>query len=294
VSLGMLLDPQFLVNNWVNVLTVVVVVIIVKMIAVYSVVRMFGYGHRIAVLAGGGLFQIGEFGFILAQMGLTAGVVSAQFNSIILASTVITMLLTPLSISLVSFLYPKFTLRRKNTGTISRVRTSLPSHIGSDIGDRVIIAGYGRVGQNVAQAMEDAGIPYLIVDIDPERISEAGIHKLSRLYGDATNRHVLSQAGLNKAKALVITYPDPIAVLTTVRVALSLKPDIKVLARVHRPREADALKRLGVSELISPEYEASFRFTKRLLNIAGVDKDERKRVLEQMRKDQEIAEPEPD
>jgi len=105
---------------------------------------------------------------------------------------------------------------------------------------------------------------------------------------------VLSKANINRAKALVITYPDPIAMVTTVKTALRINNKLKILARVHRAREADKLKELGVTELISPEYEASFRFIKRLLNIAGLEKNRRKRILALVRKDKDIAEFNPD
>jgi CPA2 family monovalent cation:H+ antiporter-2 len=158
----------------------------------------------------------------------------------------------------------------------------------------VVVAGYGRVGQNIAQGLQDAAIPYIVIDIDPELIAEARASGRPRIYGDAANFHVLSKADLGRANALVITYPDPMAVVTTAKVALNINPKLKILARVHRLREARALNELGVTELVSPEYEASYRFIKRLLNIVGLDKTARKRVLALIRKDEEIAEFNPD
>ena len=294
VSLGMLLDPFFLINNWQSVALLVVVIIVLKLLVVFGIVRLFGYSSRIAIFTGVGLFQIGEFGFILAQGGVNMGIVSDQFYSLILASAIITMLLTPVSISLIFRLYPKLALlaggRRMATKEVSSPSVSVPT----EGLDRVVIAGYGRVGGNIAQGLQDAGIPYIIIDLDPERVSEAKGSGRPRIYGDATNRNVLSKADLGRAQALVVTYPDPMAVVTTVKTALSINPRLKVLVRVHRAREANELKALGVTELVSPEYEASFRFIKRLLNIMGLEKDERRRILAIVRKDEEIAEFDPD
>ncbi|MFC2005635.1 cation:proton antiporter [Chloroflexota bacterium] len=294
VSLGMLLDPYFLINNWQSVALLVVVIIVLKLLVVFGIVRLFGFSSRIAILTGAGLFQIGEFSFILAQGGVNMGIVSDQFYSLILASAVITMLLTPVSTSLISRLYPKVALlaggRRMATEEVSQPSVPVPS----EVPNRVVIAGYGRVGQNVAQGLQDAGIPYIIIDLDPERVSEAKGSKRPRMYGDATNINVLSKADLGRAKALVITYPDPLAVITTVKTALSINPGLKVLARVHRVKEADKLKEFGVTELVSPEYEASFRFIKRLLNVMGLKTDERRRILTLVRKDKEIAKFNPD
>ena len=294
VSLGMLLDPVFVVSHWAAILLTVAVIIFIKLLIVFSIVRLFGFGNRVAFVTGAGLFQIGEFGFILAQGGINIGIISAEFYSLILASAIISMLLTPVSISLASQLSTKLALlSARRTLTARQVsQPSAPSSARAP--NRVVVAGYGRVGQNVAQGLQDAGILYTVIDIDPERISEARDSGRPRIYGDATNIHVLSQANLSRARALVITYPDPIAVVTTAKIALSVNPKLVILARVHRLKEAEALKEIGVTELVSPEYEASFRFIKRLFNIVGLEKADRKRLLALVRKDKEIAEFNPD
>jgi CPA2 family monovalent cation:H+ antiporter-2 len=294
VSLGMLLDPVFLINNWMLVLSVVAVIILLKSVVVFSIVKIFGHSNRIALITGAGLFQIGEFGFILAQSGIDTGIVTSQFYSVIISAAIITMLLTPLSMGLFSRFYPTLTSRLVSRKTTDNeiVTSQVPYQL--EVPNRVVIAGYGRVGQNVAQGLQDAGISYLIIDIDPKRVSEAKASGRSRMYGDASNIHVLSHAGLDKARALVITYPDSIAVITTARLALTINPELNILARVHRIREADELKKLGVTELISPEYEASYRFIKRLLHIMDLQSGDRKRILKLIRKDKEIAEFNPD
>ncbi len=292
VSLGMLLDPFFLVKNWAWVAIIVGVIIILKLLVIFSLVRLFGRSTRIAFLTGAGLFQIGEFSFILAQGGINNGIISGHFYSVILASAIITMLLTPVSINLASRLFSK--IARTADGKRMVAREALPVSVSRETINRIVVAGYGRVGQNIAQGLQDAGIPYLVIDIDPERVSEARSSGRPRIYGDATNFRLLNKAGLDKARALVITYPDPMAVVTTAKVALSINPELKILARVHRAKEANILKGMGITELVSPEYEASFRFIKRLLKITGLEKEDRRRVLALIRKDKEIAEFNPD
>ena len=294
VSLGMLLDPMFLVQNWALVAMMVAVIIALKLLVVFGVVRLFGYSARVALLTGAGLFQIGEFGFILAQGGINVGILSQQLYSLILASAIITMLLTPISVSLTSRLFSRWPWARGGRRMAAGEVSTSPASVPVKVLDRVVVAGYGRVGQNIAQGLQDAGIHYLVIDIDPERVSEARTASRPRMYGDASNVHVLEKAGLDKARALVITYPDPMAVVTTAKIALSINPELKIMARVHRAREADILKGLGITELVSPEYEASYRFIKRLLNISRLDKEERKRILALVRKDEEIAEFNPD
>ena len=266
------------------------VVVLIKILVVFGIIRLFGYSNRIAVLSGAGLFQIGEFGFIIAQGGLVAGIITQQFYSLILSTAILTMLLTLLSLSLVTRFYPHIVPARvmKGLGT-KEVSAQLVSE-SSPSTERVIIAGYGRIGQNVAQGLQDVGVPFMVIEIDSERIAELRQSGKPRIYGDASNAHVLSQAGLNRAKTLVVTFPDPLAMVNTVRVALEINPDLNIVARVHRTREVELLKSMGVTELISPEYEASLEFLKRTLAVSGWGKADVRRILPIVQEDQEIVE----
>ena len=293
VSLGMLLSPRFVLENWGLIAMTVAIIIFIKFLVVSGIVRLFGYSGGISLLVGAGLFQIGEFSFILAQSGVNTGIISGQIYSLILASAIVTMILTPLSMSLASWLYPK--LARAPGGVLVAEGTPALSPSGSpEAANPVVIAGYGRVGQNIAQGLRDAGILYTVVEIDPEVIFELRCGGAACIYGDASNAHVLSQMDLTTAKVLVVTFPDPLAVVTTVKAALRLNPRLKIVARVHRAKEAELLKSLGVVELISPEYEASLEFLKRILSVSGWKKADIKRTLSIVQEDQEITEFSPD
>ncbi|MFC2007969.1 cation:proton antiporter [Chloroflexota bacterium] len=285
VSLGMLFDPVFLINNWQSVVLVVLVIIVVKMLVILGIVKLFGYSFRVAILSGVGLFQIGEFGFILAQGGVNEGIVTEQFFSLIISGAIITMLLTPLSLSFVYRLYQKLASRPGGRRMAAKELTMDVAPVSPDEPNRVVIAGYGRVGESIANGLQNAGIPLFIIDVDSEIISEARSSGRPGIYGDATNRNVLNKVGLDKAKVLVVTYPDPMAVEITIKNALSINPRLNVMARAHRKRDADKLRNLGVTELVSPEHEASFRFVKRLLNVTGVETGERRRIYKMFRKE---------
>jgi len=290
VSLGMLLDPKFLLDRWSLVAITVAVVILIKVLVVYGVVRLFGHSNRIAVLSSSGLFQIGEFGFIVAQGGLVAGIISQEFYSLILSSAILTMLLTPLSMSLGSRFYPHVVPARVMKALDTEEATVLPSLESPPPTDRVVIAGYGRIGKNIAQGLQDAGVPYMVIEIDPRRIAELRRSGRPRIYGDASNAHVLSQAGLHKARALVVTFPDPLAVVNAAKAASQINPKLNIVARVHRTREADLLKSMGVTELISPEYEASLEFLKRTLAVSGWKKADIKHTLPVVQRDRDFVE----
>jgi len=288
ISLGMLISPRFIIDHWASVAVLVAIIIVIKFLVVFGIIRLFGYSGRIASLAGAGLFQIGEFSFILAQGGMNTGIISEQLYSLILASAIITMILTPLSMSLTSWLYPK--LVRAPAGLVAEEASALPVSGSSEVVNPVVIAGYGRVGQNIAQGLKDAGIPHTVIEIDPELIFRLRCSGIACIYGDASNAHVLVQVGLKKAKALVITFPDPLAVMTTAQAALRINPRLKIVARAHRAREAELLKSLGVKELVSPEYEASLEFLQRILAVSGWRKADIKRTLAALQQDREIAE----
>ena len=285
VSIGMLLDPIFLLNNWQAVLAIVALIMLIKLAAVFFIVKAFGYNNRIAALTSAGLFQLGEFSFVLAKGGLDGNIVTQYFYLMILSSAVITMILTPFLTALVSRLYPKLAPMLQVKIKSAQKMSPAPSDDDSAPPDSVIIAGYGRVGANLALGLDDANIPYTVVDIDPECISEAQKCGRPRIYGDATNAHVLEQAGIRSALALVIAFPDPMAIEATVKNALAINPKLKILARYHNARELKSLEVLGVTELINPEYEASFRFLKQLLKISGIEKQDRRTIVDSVRQD---------
>ena len=200
------------------------------------------------------------------------------------------MLLTPLSLGLAAKLHRRVRPAGKKAAVDMPGTVPPPTPEPGTTEDRVVVAGYGRIGQNLAQGLHDAGVHYVVIDIDPERISDAKKSGIPRIYGDAGNTHVLSKAGLNKAKTLVVTFPDPVAVLNTVKTAREINPKLKIIARVHRVREANLLRNIGISELISPEYEASLEFLRRTLAVSGWKQSEIKRTLPIVEQDQDFVE----
>ncbi|MBM3141990.1 MAG: sodium:proton exchanger [Chloroflexi bacterium] len=290
VSLGMLLSPQFVVENWPVVVLVVAVVIVIKFGVCFGIVRLFGYSGRIALLISAGLAQIGELSFILALAGMNLGVISAFMYSLVIAGTVVTMLLTPLLMGLASVVYSRVArvpaggvLVIEDAPLLSEAELHQPS-------SEVVICGYGRVGRNIAQSLNGLRIPCLVIEMDPDIVSELNGKGENCIYGDASNAHVLSLAGLDKAKALVVTYPDPLVVVTTVKNALRINPKLQIVARVHRRRESELLESLGVSELVSPEYEASFEFVRRTLASVGWSRARIRQAMSKLRYDEEIVE----
>ena len=290
VSLGMLLDLRFVADHWGLLLITVGAVAAIKIGVVSGVVRLFGYNARIAVFSGFGLFQIGEFSFVLAQTGMNMDIVTEDFYSLIVTSAIITMLLTPLSLAVVSWLHHKTPLSALPLllNGSAKGADSLPESLQSS--DTVLVAGYGRVGQNVARALRDARVPCVVIDIDPEITYKSRCDRVPSIYGDASNMHVLSSLDMKKVKALVVTYPDPLAVSATVQAALKLNPKLRIVARVHRQEDVSRIQRLGAVEVVSPEYEASVELVKRILSAEGWQQNDIAGVIDKLRADPGVCE----
>ena len=289
VSLGMLLDPKYIIEHWWLVTSTVALIIAIKFTTVSVIVRIFGYKGSIALLAGAGLLQIGEFSFILAEIGVNSDIFSHDAYSLVIASAIITMLITPISLGLVSHFPVRLAFGRGVHKP--EIESGAPVTIAEDseIEKPVVIAGFGRVGQNIARGLQDVGLAYSVIELDPELIFKLRCGGTACIYGDSSNTHVLSQAEIAKARVLVVTFPDPLTVVTTVKNALAINPDLRIVARVHREREAGLLRELGVEELISPEYEASLEFLKRTLSAVGWRKAEVSKAFSMIEKDEEIA-----
>jgi monovalent cation:H+ antiporter-2, CPA2 family len=270
VSLGMLLDIKYVASEWQKIAILVPVILIIKLGVVACVTWFFGYGKRVAIQTGITLFEIGEFGFIIAQSGLSSGIISPQIYSSIIASAIITMLVMPSALNLTSWIYEKFNQSPKIEHVIRPAKTSIESSFSNP----VIIAGYGRIGKNISKGLLHSRIPFTVIELDPERIPTLKRLKIPHIYGDSSNALILGQAGLAQAETLVVTYPDQLAITNTVINALSLNSRIEIIARVQRDQDVQMLEEMGVTELISPEYEASREFLKRTLTLAGKDKEE--------------------
>jgi CPA2 family monovalent cation:H+ antiporter-2 len=265
VSLGMLLNLRYVYDQWQSLLILVPVIILVKFGIVFFLTWRFGYGKRLAILTGAAMYHIGEFGFIIAQSGMSSGIITNEQYSLLIASAIITMLLMPVSMSLASWSSKKFSIYAARALEKSDAISKHLEHSSFP----VILAGFGRVGSNVAEGLKQAGVDFKVIELDPENITKLRKKGFSYIYGDCSNGLILAHAGIAQAKTIVITYPDQQAVERTINNALRINPNINIIARAHRLRDSDLFRGLGVKELISPEYQASLEFLKRTLALSG-------------------------
>jgi CPA2 family monovalent cation:H+ antiporter-2 len=294
VTLGVLISPGFLLENWVLVAKLVVLVSLVKFVISFAVTLFFKYHLKTALQVGLSLTQVGEFAFVVAQLGLAASLISQNTYSLILAVTILTMIVTPWQISLSVSLFDTLKnfvsrwspqLYQTLFGGFDRYKKEHPE---VTISDHVIICGHGRVGKHITRILAMAGIPYVVVDYNQEVISSLTSAGAMTVLGDPADKDVLAFAGASKSKAVIVAVPDRYSQELIIENALGLKPGAVIICRSHFEEDYRRLYALGVSAVVSPELEAGLSMGHRVLDSLGVDKTKTATYLKQVRKEQSV------
>lgn len=284
-SIGMLISPSLLLANVEVILGLVVLVMVGKAIIILPVVMGFGYSFKTAILASFGLNQIGEFSFVLAKMGLEVGLLSESRYSLMLGTTAITLVLTPLWINaaprigehLADFPLLGPYLKRFNEPRLLSVPDGTRDH--------VVVAGYGRVGQVIVNILLSRGYPVLVVENSEAAMQQLRSHRIPFVFGDAENELVLEKTCLETAKALAIALPDPASTRLLLLRALARVPDLDVIARSHNNHEIDLLTQMGAREVVQPEFEAALELGSHLLHTLGEPPQDITGVINWIRQD---------
>ena len=267
ISIGMMLDWRLVLERWPLVLLLVTVPVLFKAALVTLLARGFGATAGVSLRTGLYLAQAGEFGFVLLTLAQANGLVPPELLNPILASMVLSMLATPFIIlysnALVMKLVSSEWLQQSlQMTTIARKSIKISKH--------VIICGYGRCGQNLARMLEQEGIPYMALDLDPDRVRQAAAAGDSVVFGDASRLQALMAAGLARASAVVITYlevPGAIKVLTHVR---EHAPQVPAIVRTQDDHDLEALQRAGATEVVPEAIEGSLMLASHALALVGV------------------------
>lgn len=286
VSLGMLADLHFVVNNLSTVAIVVVSIITAKFLIYSLITRLFGYSYKTVLMVGTGMAQAGEFSFILATMGVQTGILSDSLFSLIIASAIITLLLTPFTMSLNSLIYRRMS-QGEWFGRLLAGRADPDWQVQEvEMSRHAVICGYGAIGKRVAQVLERQKFSYLVIELDPNIISSLRARGIPCIYGDASNPEILAHAYLDKARVLICTIPDYVAMELTVKNALKFNPKLDIIARVYRDADAELLKGIGVTELVLPIFEGSLEMIRHTLHRFGMSGTEIQYILTGLREGQ--------
>ena len=258
-SVGMLLNPVFLLDHWQQVLILVLIVSLGKGFIFALLARIFKYGNVVPLAVGMGLFQVGEFSFVLAQVGVSTNSISHEVYSLVLSTAIITMFLTPIISGQTSRLYAlrKRWFQHEPLDTINFPESGLQNH--------VIIVGGGRVGFRIAQVLKRLSVPLLIIEIDQLRVERAKHADIPVVFGDASHEVVLEAAETSSARLLIITTPEIVITQTIVERARKVNSEIQVVARAPGVEFLEEFKKLNISEVVIPEFEAGLEMARKAL-----------------------------
>jgi CPA2 family monovalent cation:H+ antiporter-2 len=265
ISIGLLLDLGSLggLVFWVAALIggIIVLKIATGFLAVWPVSR----SPRIALSAGISLAQVGEFSFVLAGVGRADGLLTDRAFQAFLAASIFTLLLTPFLMNIWPRLLDRFARRAVSAPAKDGTGAGLESH--------VVIAGYGLNGQNLARVLKETGIPFIILDLDPEIVAAAAAAGERVLFGDVSSTVILRQAAVERAKVLAFAISDPTSTRRGVRIVRQINPRVFIIVRTRYAKEIDDLYALGADAVIPEEFETSIEIFSRTLEEYHVPKN---------------------
>ncbi|MBE9128449.1 MULTISPECIES: cation:proton antiporter [unclassified Coleofasciculus] len=268
-SIGMLIDPLTILQNFSLILGLVTVVMLGKATIILPIVLKFGYSFKTAFITSFGLNQIGEFSFVLALVAFNEGLIEREKYLLLLGTTAITLVLTPVWLKFSPRLADELTNLPGLRNYLRRFRETKALSIPETICDHVVVAGYGRVGQVVVNILQNQGYAVLVIDNSEAAIQRLRTQRIPYLFGDADSEMVLEKAHLEKAKALAIALPDPVSTRLLLKRALEFAPELDVVVRCHHNNEIDVLTQLGAQEVVQPEFEAALEIGSHLLTTLG-------------------------
>jgi len=287
VSVGMLLDLGFLVQNLPIVVAAVATVLIIKIATTWISVRTLGYATPIAAASALTLGQIGEFSFVLERAGREVGLFPAAAGTAgsqaFIATTVILMVATPLLMRLGSRLSDRIVERRETGSMPDDLETQLADHE-LDLEDHVIVAGYGRAARSLVRILAGSGIPYVITTLSPDGANEAEKEGLPVVRGDASKLFLLTHVGIQRAKMLVIADDNPSTAHRITSVARQQNPTMRIVVRTRYSIDAEELLQAGADEVISEEFESVVQLFGEVLREYRVDAEKIERLEDLARK----------
>nr|WP_321352060.1 cation:proton antiporter [uncultured Methanoregula sp.] len=266
ISVGMLVDVRFFIDNFWFILFLIVIAIVAKALLATAAPLALGYPLRTAAMTGLALAQVGEFSFILAQSGYLAGILPFSAYQTFLVVALVTMAVTPFIIGIGQPVTGRLcripALSRVSEGTCgidderSRVKKK----------DHLVIIGYGVTGRNLSLTARGAGIEYSIIELNPDLVKEARKNGEPVVFGDATSEGVLRHAGLPDARIAVIAINDPVATRKITSLCRGLKSSLTIIVRTRYVSEVKALREIGANEVVAEEFETSVEIFTIVLN----------------------------
>jgi monovalent cation:H+ antiporter-2, CPA2 family len=280
ITIGMMLDWRLVIERWPLVLLLLTLSLAFKLALITGLARAFGAPMGVSLRVGLYLAQAGEFGLVLLTLAGQNNLVPPALFNPILASMVISMLATPFMIMYTNDIVSRvvgsdWLMQSVQMTTIARKSINADKH--------VIICGYGRCGQNLARLLEAEDIPYMALDLDPDRVRQAAAAGQSVVFGDAARLQALLAAGLHRASAVVITYIDSPSAFKVLHHCREQAAQVPVVVRTVDDIDLDKLRNAGATEVVPEVIEASLMLATHAMALVGVPMRRVIRVVQEQR-----------
>ncbi|MCL1093400.1 monovalent cation:proton antiporter family protein [Shewanella kaireitica] len=265
ISIGMLLDFQLVTQFWWQIILVLIAVILGKALVIFSLLKLAKESFRVSVSTALSLAQVGEFSFVVLALAVNYQLLDVKTSTTLVMVAVLSMALAPWLVR------HSVDIARMLQGLKPKQEKGEPIAVSADVADEmVLILGYGRVGQTIARFMKTEAIPYLVLDLDPKRVSEARTAGEPVYFGDVCKRSILKQAHVRSAKLIVITFSSERILEEVLPLCRQLAPDAKILVRTRDDSGMEELEEAGASQVIPETLEGSLMLVSQVLYQCGV------------------------
>jgi CPA2 family monovalent cation:H+ antiporter-2 len=274
VSVGMLFDPMTIINDPLPLLATLAIIVVGKSLAAFFIVIAFGYPTGTALIISASLAQIGEFSFILAELGVGLGMLPEEGRDLILGGAILSILLNPLVFAAVTYLKPRLE-KRLPAAAEPVADTKAPVVEEPDVEeirhttltDHAVLIGYGRVGSLVGDALKEVGKPFLVIEDADKTVAKLRDENIETIVGNAANGDILAAANLAGARQLILAIPNAFEAGQIVVKARAANPVISILARAHSDAEVQHLQDLGADAVIMGEREIARGIVAHILDL---------------------------
>jgi monovalent cation:H+ antiporter-2, CPA2 family len=269
VSVGMLFDPDVIINQPLKLLEVLAIIVFGKSLAAFFLVLLFRYPLNTALTVSASLAQIGEFSFILANLGVSLGILPTEGQSLILAGAIISIAINPLVFRAIEPAQAWIRSRSKLAQSLERSDDPLavlPMTVDLNrLTGQVVLVGYGRVGRRIGEALTANGISFVVAEENREIVEQLRENGIPAVSGDASDPAVLIQAHIQRARMLVIATPDTLDVRRMIEIARTVNPRIETVVRTHSEEEAGLLEKESAGKVFLGEHELASSMIRHVL-----------------------------
>jgi CPA2 family monovalent cation:H+ antiporter-2 len=287
VSVGMLLDPAYVLANPLPVLAVVVLIVGMKSITKFAIVLVAGYPTRVALTVGAGLAQIGEFSFIVGTVGRSLGLLPDDGFQLIVAGALLSITVNPLLLRAIE----PIETRLRGMTAIARLTRWRAGQLGDldvatqeGLRQHAIISGYGRVGRMIGPALERRGFRYVVITQQRREVDGLRARGIPAIFGDAANADVMEMAQIGHARLVIVATSDPNETRLIVERAQARHPGMDFIVRTHSDTEAAHLRAMGGKvQAVHGERELAVQMARYALRRFGVSATEAEAIAQGLR-----------